>query len=1192
MALTRPRAYQIYDIDYKQATRVVTVANITLSGGAPSLVDGVTLSLNDRVLVTGQSTASQNGIYFVSTVGSGSNGTWTRSTDTNNTGELLSGTIVMVTEGTIYADTQWKLITDGVITIGVTDQVWTQNYSANSISSGNSNVIVYANANVAFSSNGVSNVVAITNTGAVVLGNILPSANITYNLGSNTQRWKDIWLSNTTLYIGNVTVAATATTLTVNGLNVVTGAANADIQTAGNISATGNVTGGNLLTGGQISATGNVTGGNIITSGTVYVTNNVSATGNVRGGNINTAGLVTATGNVTGGNILTAGLISATSTITSAANVVGANVTTGGLVTATGNVTGGNILTAGAVSATGNATAGNIATGGNVSATGNIISAGQYIKANAQIIVESISPQAEGGQIVLAWPNISGLTGQANSTWTVDVDGSNVFRVFYQNAAGATSVLMNASPSSNIVAFPSTAGISAVGNVTGNYFLGNGSQLTGITVSSGTSIVNGTSNVVVAPSGNVTIGVAGTAAVATFTTTGIVANSVSATSNGNGTNFKVGDDTWLGDINLSDTLSIRGQQSAANGYIVFGNADSAALGRAGSGPLTYAGAFSASGNVTGGNILTAGLISATSTITSAANVIGGNVTTVGLVTATGNVTGGNILTAGIMSSTGNGIHGNVLTAGLISATGAITGNTLLAGGISLTGNSITSTNATITIDPNSAGGVDGAVVIAGNLSVQGNVTFIDSNVITTNEKSITLGNNQNTGTALDGAGIDIGNNTLAYWRFNNATTSWQSNIGLTPAANGTLNLGGGSNYWANIYAGNTIISGSQTITGNITGGNLLTAGLISATGNIQGGNILTAGIMSSTGNGIHGNVLTAGLISATGNATAGNVLTAGLMSSTGNGIHGNVLTAGVVSATGNVFGNSAIFSSNTAAAFSTFTDSAGAATANPLIRLSTATNFLSFIPKASTGAYNSFVSADDTLMISYNTTQGNGNIVIAPWSANSSGIKISTISNVTTITLASANTSVTGNILTAGYISATGNITGGNANIIGNTTFANITVTNFANITSSTASTSNITGALRVAGGVGVVGNIYAGGSVYATTKSFLIDHPLRSGEKLQYGSLEGPEHGVYVRGRLQGGNTIELPDYWAKLADPATITVQLTPIGRNQKLYVKDIVNNTVVIGTDNFISRDIDCYYIINAERADIAKLVVEFK
>ena len=60
MGLTRPRAAQIFNLDYKQATRVVTTTNITLSGGAPRQVDGVTLNLNDRVLVTGQSTSRQN----------------------------------------------------------------------------------------------------------------------------------------------------------------------------------------------------------------------------------------------------------------------------------------------------------------------------------------------------------------------------------------------------------------------------------------------------------------------------------------------------------------------------------------------------------------------------------------------------------------------------------------------------------------------------------------------------------------------------------------------------------------------------------------------------------------------------------------------------------------------------------------------------------------------------------------------------------------------------------------------------------------------------------------------------------------------------------------------------------------------------------------------------------------------------
>jgi hypothetical protein len=178
MGLTRPRAQQIYDIDYKQATRVVTTTNINLSGGAPSHVDGVTLSHNDRVLVTGQTTASQNGIYYVTTLGSGANGTWARSNDSNQTGELLAGTIVMVTEGSVYADTQWKLITDNPITIGTTALTFTQNYSANSISGGTSNVVVNSNANVTISAAGTANVLTVSNTGAYVSGSLAVTANI------------------------------------------------------------------------------------------------------------------------------------------------------------------------------------------------------------------------------------------------------------------------------------------------------------------------------------------------------------------------------------------------------------------------------------------------------------------------------------------------------------------------------------------------------------------------------------------------------------------------------------------------------------------------------------------------------------------------------------------------------------------------------------------------------------------------------------------------------------------------------------------------------------------------------------------------------------------------------------------------------------------------------------------------------
>jgi len=107
--------------DYKASVRVATTANIaSLAGGAPSTLDGITLVVNDRILVKDQSTASQNGIYYVATLGTGANGTWTRATDADAAGELTSGSIVPVEEGATNADSLWTLTTDGIITIGTT----------------------------------------------------------------------------------------------------------------------------------------------------------------------------------------------------------------------------------------------------------------------------------------------------------------------------------------------------------------------------------------------------------------------------------------------------------------------------------------------------------------------------------------------------------------------------------------------------------------------------------------------------------------------------------------------------------------------------------------------------------------------------------------------------------------------------------------------------------------------------------------------------------------------------------------------------------------------------------------------------------------------------------------------------------------------------------------------------------------
>lgn len=126
------------------------------------------------------------------------------------------------------------------------------------------------------------------------------------------------------------------------------------------------------------------------------------------------------------------------------------------------------------------------------------------------------------------------------------------------------------------------------------------SNLEGIVL--GNSLVSGKSYFETGHAGtfiasNVTIG--NTTSNSTINSTAISIDQVISTNNGNGTNFKVGDDVWIGDINTSDTLSIRGQQSANNGYIVFGNADTTTkLGRAGLGPLTYNGAFTVTGNTT------------------------------------------------------------------------------------------------------------------------------------------------------------------------------------------------------------------------------------------------------------------------------------------------------------------------------------------------------------------------------------------------------------------------------------------------------------------------------------------------------------------------------------------------------------------------------------------------------------------
>jgi phage-related tail fiber protein len=112
----------------KDAVRVATIANITLSGA--QIIDGVSVTAGDRVLVKNQTTASANGIYVVAT------GAWTRSTDADTSAELKSGTYVFVNEGSTNADSAWMLSTDGAITLGSTALNWVQFSGAGQITPG------------------------------------------------------------------------------------------------------------------------------------------------------------------------------------------------------------------------------------------------------------------------------------------------------------------------------------------------------------------------------------------------------------------------------------------------------------------------------------------------------------------------------------------------------------------------------------------------------------------------------------------------------------------------------------------------------------------------------------------------------------------------------------------------------------------------------------------------------------------------------------------------------------------------------------------------------------------------------------------------------------------------------------------------------------------------------------------------
>lgn len=146
----------------------------------------------------------------------------------------------------------------------------------------------------------------------------------------------------------------------------------------------------------------------------------------------------------------------------------------------------------------------------------------------------------------------------------------------------------------------------------------------------------------------------------------------------------------------------------------------------------------------------------------------------------------------------------------------------------------------------------------------------------------------------------------------------------------------------------------------------------------------------------------------------------------------------------------------------------------------------------------------------------------------------------------------------------------------------------------SSVNTVYIDGDLYVAGSTDT-GNKGRLASRFATAdakpKPFDLVHPTKGqGHRLRYACIEGPEVGVYCRGRVKNDTEIVLPNYWKDLVHVDSISVQLQPIGAHQDIIVKRWDEEKIYLQAK--AGFPINCFYHVYAERKDINPLIVEYK
>lgn len=250
----------------------------------------------------------------------------------------------------------------------------------------------------------------------------------------------------------------------------------------------------------------------------------------------------------------------------------------------------------------------------------------------------------------------------------------------------------------------------------------------------------------------------------------ITFNSIVTSNNGQGTNFRVGDDAWIGDVNVADTIRITGLQNSANGWLRFGWTGTEALGRAGAGPLLWgANTVWHSGNDGLGSGLDADLLdglNGTSYANSVYDQAGFDKANTAQTTAaaafnaanTAQTTATNALSNTVQVLTVNSAT-RIVVANTTATTSNVTGALVVAGGIATQGN-IYSTGGTLVINNGLATtGNSGTIVLGdgtfsktygGSWTFGGGVTSTGSGFTAPNSPGFTY-----TGFTFSGTGQSI-----------------------------------------------------------------------------------------------------------------------------------------------------------------------------------------------------------------------------------------------------------------------------------------------------------------------------------------------------------------------------------------------------------------------------------------------------